>query len=78
MDIYGIHGARQSQLMAEKHGICLAINMPVFCDASLESERNEMADKLKESDKATVIVMFMLLKTVFVYLHLLTEVLPLL
>ena len=57
-DIYGIHGARQIQLMAEKYGICLAINMPVSGDESLTSEATEIEDKLKDSDKATVIIIF--------------------
>ena len=57
-DIYGIYGARQIQLMAEEYDICLAINMPVSGDESLQSEKIEIKEKLKDNDKATVIVVF--------------------
>ena len=63
VDIYGINGAREIQLMAEKHNICLAINMPVSGDESLQSEKIEIEEKLKSSDKATVIVILSHWKT---------------
>ena len=58
VDIYGIYGARQIQLMAEKYDICLAINMPVSGDEALKNEKIEIADKLKSNDKVSVIIIF--------------------
>ena len=58
VDIYGIYGARQIQLLTEKYGICLAINMPVSGEESLKSEATDIKDKLENNDKVSVIVIF--------------------
>ena len=58
VDTYGIHGARQIQLMAEKYDICLAINMPVSSDGSSTNEKNEIRNKLESHEKVSVIVIF--------------------
>ncbi|XP_072047032.1 metabotropic glutamate receptor 8-like [Amphiura filiformis] len=59
IDSYGVHGARQIQTMAENLDICIAINLPVSNSPS-ESEFKDIADKLRENDKVTVIVIFSL------------------
>ncbi|XP_072046386.1 metabotropic glutamate receptor-like [Amphiura filiformis] len=57
LDSYGIHGARQIVRLAEMYDICIAINMPVALPAS-EREITEIAQRLSEHDKVTVIVSF--------------------
>ena len=74
VDTYGIHGARQVQLMAEKYDICLAINMPVSGDESLKSEKDEIKDRLTNSDKAKVIVIFSYPKTAMAVLRVIKNI----
>ena len=57
IDSYGIHGARQIQTLAEKHDICIVTNMPLT-DHSSESEIKDIAERLQDNDKVTVIVAF--------------------
>ena len=57
LDSYGIDGARQVSSLAEKMGICVAINMPMSAHAS-PTEIKEIADKLIEHEQVKVIVAF--------------------
>ncbi|XP_072047031.1 metabotropic glutamate receptor 2-like [Amphiura filiformis] len=64
IDSYGVHGARQIQTMAENLDICIAINLPVS-NAPSETEIKDIADKLLENEKVTVIVIFSLWRPAF-------------
>ncbi|XP_072046387.1 metabotropic glutamate receptor 8-like [Amphiura filiformis] len=57
LNSYGIHGARQIIRLAEMYDICIAINLPVASPAS-EREIADIAQRLSEHDKVTVIVSF--------------------
>ena len=61
VDPYGLHGARQIWTLAEKSDICIAVNLPVSNNPS-ETELKDIADKLFENDKITVIVIFSLVQ----------------
>ncbi len=54
---YGVHGARQLSRLTENAGICLAVNMAVSIRPS-RSEISDIASKLSEFDKVTVVVIF--------------------
>ena len=58
--------------MAEKHDICIAINMPISGDPS-KSEIDEIQNKLQDSERVSVIV-----SGIFIWYHLTSGFLPLL
>ena len=60
LDSYGIHGARQISSLADKLGICVAINMPMSAKPS-STEIKEIADRLIKHEYVKVIVAFSLL-----------------
>ncbi len=72
IDSYGIHGARQIQTLAEKHGICIVTNLPVSSH-STETEVQDIADRLQENDKVNVIVIFALWKSAHAVLRAIEE-----
>ncbi|XP_072023184.1 metabotropic glutamate receptor-like [Amphiura filiformis] len=57
LDSYGIHGARQIIRQAEIFDICIATIMPVTIPPS-KSEVEDIAEKLEQYDKVSVIVAF--------------------
>ena len=59
VDSYGVHGARQIQTQAEDLDICIAVNLPVSNYPS-DNELRDIANKLIENDKVSVIVIFSL------------------
>ncbi len=54
---YGIQGAAQIQKLAEISDICIAINLPISNQPSVQEIRN-IASKLLENDKVTALVIF--------------------
>ncbi|XP_072046435.1 metabotropic glutamate receptor 3-like [Amphiura filiformis] len=72
IDSYGIHGARQIQTLAERFDICITTNLPVSNQPS-ETEVQNIADRLKETNKVTVIVIFSLWKSAHAVLRAIEE-----
>ena len=72
IDSYGTNGAQQIQKLAQDLDICIAVNLPVSSSPS-EVEIQDIANKLIESDKIKVIVMFSVVRPAHMVLKAITE-----